>query len=107
MISLMAKSLLKRQKSETWSMNFEVDGSLLEGYDTNDVISEADADIMKTTPLHNKTQIEYAELFWAKGLHLHHAYNEYIHKGGFIRILQNSIRQSIHSFGGSNKHSTV
>lgn len=65
---------------------------LLEKTTTENVIAEAHAEVIRLVQLHNKTQIEYTELFGARTLGCNRMYHNYVLKGIFIEELQDSIR---------------
>lgn len=61
---------------------------------------------MRRNQLLNKTPIEYAKLFWGEVLRCNQVYDEFIQKCSFIKVLEESIHQSIRLYRSSNKHET-
>lgn len=52
----------------------------LETHATDDVVAEADAEIITFIHLLNNAPVEYAKLLWAKAPPCHRVYDEYVQK---------------------------
>lgn len=88
---------------ETFTTHYERVNYLLEIHATDDVISEADADIMMFIH-HEIDPIKNAELLSTKVQRSDLVYDEILLKSNSIEGLHNSIHQRMLTFVGSHKH---
>lgn len=76
-IALRSNSLRECQKEEKLTTHCEGVKNLLETYNTENIIAESDAILMRVTHLLNKTMMKYAKWLWATALRRNRVYDEY------------------------------
>lgn len=81
--------LHKRQKEGTVTLYCEAVNYFLETYATDDVIAEADDDMMRFTQPSNKSPTEYTEALWNKGFKRDRVYDEHVHKDIILKVCWN------------------
>lgn len=100
-VALSTKASHKLEKEGTLISNFEVVNKL-ETCATDDVIAEADAEIMRFSQPPNKTSIDHSELRWANAVRCDQVNDEHVLNGNFTEGLQGSTRQCMSSFCSSS-----
>lgn len=70
---------------------------MLETYTTDDVIAEANEDILRFTQLPNATPLQFHDAIWMKTLRVPHVYDEYMLKQTVIERLPTLIIHSMHA----------
>lgn len=102
-LSLNPKSSKNRTKEGILTTYRQVANHLLETYVTDDVIDEADKDILRFTQPPNTPTLQFGDTRWMKTLQVLHVYGEYVLKETFIEELPTSIKHSMRAFWSSHK----